>query len=137
VDSAQVRSCGYPCFPATRPDDGSEPYDCNHADTSHYNIGGEATGCQECEEAVVAKAIHDPDCGCDWPCHPEPCPFCGGDTFFDVMGGDALAMVEDMTTSDQSTRFYVGCSCWAQGPRAASEEEAVVAWNERSEVARG
>lgn len=51
-----------------------------------------------------------------------PCPFCGGTT---------LAMVH----SEEDSEYYVGCyslNCFACGPGAPSEAEALAAWNRRA-----
>jgi hypothetical protein len=67
----------------------------------------------------------DPNCGCDWRIHPEPCPFCGANSWGDPLSGDALNVIE------VDGHLFVACACGASGPWADDEDLAVAAWNER------
>ena len=44
-----MNTCGFICFPASNPGDGSASYDCAHDEKQHYDIDGENVGCTACE----------------------------------------------------------------------------------------
>ena len=53
----------------------------------------------------------------------KPCPFCGGS--------------KQKVKSSGRWGWFVSCSCAAVGPSSKSRDEAIIAWNRRTEPLQG